>query len=341
MAENKVPVLLVGLGGIGGSIVDMIMQKLPRSKKDYVGAVAIDTNLEDLKKLEYCEHIWIGEDGLVKDILNRYPEYMTWFPSNSFINNRGIKEGAGQIRAISRLAIASSSRSDRNVLITLNQEIDRVLQHSGEVDVSKFNVFVTGSITGGTGAGSFLQIPFYIKDYVKKTMSSTTVSIRGLFVNADVTADCQPSKINRDAVKVNAYACLKELNAIYLTQVQDNPENRLELEFYHFKEWLKDFEKAAKKLRMQANLGDVTEEEFRRLVIEMIGEGSNIPYQAFYIAEKSDNMGTIGAASLDTVKSQLANIIFAILFTPVRPIAAGINDNGILLDMDCSGMKSR
>ena len=32
-------------------------------------------------------------------------------------------------------------------------------------------------------------------------------------------------EINRDAVKVNAYACLKELNAIYLTQVQDNPEN--------------------------------------------------------------------------------------------------------------------
>lgn len=338
MAENKVPVLLVGLGGIGGSIVDMIMQKLPRSKKDYVGAVAIDTNLEDLKKLEYCEDIWIGEDGLVKDILNRYPEYMTWFPSNSFINNRGIKEGAGQIRAISRLAIASSSRSDRNVLITLNQEIDKVLQHSGEVDVSKFNVFVTGSITGGTGAGSFLQIPFYIKDYVKKTMSNTTVSIRGLFVNADVTADCQPSRINRDAVKVNAYACLKELNAIYLTQVQDNPENRLDLEFYHFKEWLKDFEKAAKKLRMQADLGKKTEEEFRRLVIEMIGEGSNIPYQAFYIAEKSDNMGTIGGASLDTVKTQLANIIFAILFTPVRPIAAGINDNGILLDMECSGM---
>lgn len=340
MAENKVPVLLVGLGGIGGSIVDMIMQKIPESKKSYVGAVAIDTNIEDLKKLEHTKTIWIGEDGLVKDILYRYPEYMNWFPSNRFVNNRGIKDGAGQIRAISRLAVAAATRGDHNVFITMNQEINRVLQHRGDVDVSKFNVFVAGSITGGTGAGSFLQIPFYIREYVKNIMANTSVSIRGLFISADVTADVNPSVINRNAVKVNAYTCLKELNAIYLTQLYEDPENRLDLEFYNYKDWLDDFERGAESLKERGIIPGqtVTESEFRQRVIELIGEGANIPYEAFYIAEKSDNQGTTGNASLDTVKMQVANIIYTILFTPVRPIAAGINDNGVMLDMECSGM---
>ena len=340
MAENRVPTLLVGLGGIGSSIVDITAKALPKELKPYVGAVGIDTNIEDLKKLENIKTIWIGQDGLVKNLLDRYPEYMKWFPSNRFVNNREIKDGAGQVRAISRLAVATSVRGDRNVFLTLDQEIDRVLAHNGEVNVSKFNVFIAGSITGGTGAGCFLQIPFYIREYVKKKMANTSISIRGMFVSADITAAVNPSIINRNAVKVNAYACMKELNAFYLTQIMEDEDIHLSLEFYDMKERDAAFARGAEKLRAQGFLpGDnITEEEFRARVMEMVGEGANVPYDAFYLVEGTDNAGTIGNASLDTVKQQLAKTIFVILFTPVRPIAAGINDNGVLLDMECSGM---
>ena len=112
MIEQNVPVLLVGLGGIGGSIVNKVMEKIPKEQRDHVGAVAIDTDLGDLNKLEEVQKIWMGNDGIVKNLLVRYPEYLEWFPANKFINTRGLGEGAGQIRAIARLVMAASVRSE-------------------------------------------------------------------------------------------------------------------------------------------------------------------------------------------------------------------------------------
>lgn len=340
MLESRVPTLLVGLGGIGCSIVDLTMNAVPKEMRPYVGAVGIDTDIEDLKKLKNIETIWIGQEGLVNNILNRYPEYEKWFPSNRYVNNRTILNGAGQVRAISRLAVAASTRGDRNVFLTLDNEINRILAHKGEVNVTKFNVFIAGSITGGTGAGCFLQIPFYIREYVKKTMASTSICIRGMFVSADITASIQPSVINRDAVKVNAYTCMKELNAFYLTQIMEDKDLHLSLEFYNPKERYAAFARGAEKLRAAGFIPgeNQTEEDFSASVRNLVEEGANIPYDSFYLAEGTDNSGSIGNASLDTVKQQLAKTIFVILFTPVQPIDASIEDNGVMMDMECSGM---
>ena len=51
MTMNKVPTLLVGLGGIGGRIAEQTYRMLSDEDKEYIGVVAIDTNIEDLKKL--------------------------------------------------------------------------------------------------------------------------------------------------------------------------------------------------------------------------------------------------------------------------------------------------
>ena len=51
MAINKVPTLLVGLGGIGCSIADMTASMLDEETKKYVGVVGFDTNAEDLIKV--------------------------------------------------------------------------------------------------------------------------------------------------------------------------------------------------------------------------------------------------------------------------------------------------
>ena len=138
MIEQNVPVLLVGLGGIGGSIVNKVMEKIPKEQRDHVGAVAIDTDLGDLNKLEEVQKIWMGNDGIVKNLLVRYPEYLEWFPANKFINTRGLGEGAGQIRAIARLVMAASVRSDYNPLSLLDKEVRRILEHSGEKSIARF-----------------------------------------------------------------------------------------------------------------------------------------------------------------------------------------------------------
>ena len=52
MPMNKVPTLLVGLGGIGCSIADMASSLLSEEDREYVGVIGMDTNVEDLKKAE-------------------------------------------------------------------------------------------------------------------------------------------------------------------------------------------------------------------------------------------------------------------------------------------------
>ena len=342
MIEQNIPVLLVGLGGIGGSIVNSIMERIPEEDKSFVGAVAIDTDIGDLNKLEHVKHIWMGSDGIVKDLLLKYPEYRKWFPTNKFINTRVLTQGAGQIRAIARLVMAASMRSDNNPLIQLDDEIKRILAHEGDKSITRFNVFITGSITGGTGAGSFLQIPYYIKDYLKHNMPNLRVRIRGMFVGSDITVAVNPSRINRDAVKINAYACMKELNAIYLKQSEKGEgREELEFEFYRNDDWRDEFELEKERLY---ELGDdkpgenIEGEDFREEIEGLFDEGGNIPYDSFYLVEGTDNKGTTGESGLETIKSQVAAIIYTMLFTAIAERADSTENNETLLDCWCNGM---
>ena len=88
MPMNKVPTLLVGLGGIGCSIADMASSLLSAEDRAYVGVIGMDTNVEDLKKLK-IKHICTSDERLVKEYLKEHPEYCKWFPVNKFTVNRG------------------------------------------------------------------------------------------------------------------------------------------------------------------------------------------------------------------------------------------------------------
>ena len=343
MPMNKVPTLLVGLGGIGCSIADMASSLLSAEDKGYVGVVGLDTNVEDLKKLS-IKTIRTSDERLVKDYIMEHPEYREWFPVNKFVVGRGMMTGAGQIRAISRMAALAAIESRR--FTPLEEEVKRILKHTGDKDNTAFNVFIVGSITGGTGAGLFLQMPFYIRNLLKKEYALNNIRIRGMFVSADITKNVQPSIINRNAVMVNAYACIKELNAFYLQQNANDDENLLQLEYYekHDRSEVKN-EVKNKMLQSKAKaefgfdlFDDFDMEQINEDLEHISSEGSNIPYDAFYLIEGTDNTGGIGNASIDTVKRQIAKMIFTLLFTPVKAEDAGILDNTILQDMEGGGM---
>lgn len=343
MPMNKVPTLLVGLGGIGCSIADMTSSMLGKAEKEYVGVVGFDTNVEDLKKLS-IKSVRTSDERLVKDYIKDHPEYAEWFPVNKFTANRGMLTGAGQIRAISRLAALASIESGR--FVPLDEEIKRILKHTGDKDNTAFNVFFVGSITGGTGAGLFLQMPFYIRNLLKKEYAINNIRIRGMFMSADITKNVQPSKINRDAVMVNAYACMKELNAFYLTQSAKDDDNLLKIEFYEKGE-RQEIKQEMKSRLVQSKLQDGFgldlfdeggAEQLEADVEDLASEGANIPYDAFYLIEGTDNAGGIGNASIGTVKEQIAKMIFTLLFTPVKAEDAGILDNTVLQDMEGGGM---
>lgn len=347
MQMNETPTLIVGLGGIGCSIANQINDMLDEHSKKYVGIIGLDTNIDDLKELS-IKTIQTSDERKVKNFIASYPHHKKWFPLNRFTANRGLLNGAGQIRSISRLAALVSNQELR--LLPLEDEIKRITVNDGR-DNSNFNVFFVGSITGGTGAGLFLQMPFYIRDFMKKNSANQNVRIRGMFISADITRSIQPSVINMDATMVNAYACIKELNAFYLTQIRKDEENNLSLEFY----------KKADTKSMARNVADNIREGYIKNVLDtnldengdyedydpeadeadieaIVSDGSNIPYDAFYLIEGTDNEGGIGKADLNIVKRQVARIIYTILFTPIRRADNSILDNTVLQDMEGGGM---
>lgn len=343
MGTNKVPTLLIGLGGIGCSIAQTVSDMLTREEKQYIGVVGLDTNVEDLKALT-IKYVQTSDTRTVQEYMIKHPEYEQWFPLNIFTAQRGMLTGAGQIRAISRLAALAAVEDGR--FATLHREIKRILQHRAGINFDTFNLFLVGSITGGTGAGIFLQMPYYIRELLKGEFAINNIRTRGMFLSADLTKDVQPSTINKEAVMVNAYACMKELNAFYLTQSLPDIKNLLSLEYYHIED---NTEKAdilreqMIKERMKSKYGFEPSilqnmEDVNKSVESLTHSGGTVPYDAFYLIEGTDNKGGIGNASLESVISQVGKMIYLILFTPLKAEAEGKQDNFVLQDMEGNGM---
>jgi len=303
---NQVPTLVLGIGGIGCKIAAAISDSLSNEDRKYVSVIGIDTNVNDLSKLRdkhQMEIIQTSDDMEVSAYLEAHPEYLEWFPDNDFLRERTMTDGAGQVRTLSRLAFLASVESGRFTPIL--QEITRIRKVDGNPHNKNLTVMVVGSITGGTGAGLFLNIPFYIRDLIKSQAGIKRCVIRGMFVGPDILEDVQPSQTNKDAVCVNGYTCLKELNAFYMRPaIGKEIANNLRLEFY--------------------NHNDTSVQ--------------NVPYNYLYLIEKSGDLGTMGDARIDEVINYIARVVFVLMFSPVTADALSIEDNFILKLIDKGGM---
>ena len=113
MAMNKVPTLILGIGGIGCRIAANINDLLRPEDREHIAIVGMDTNVNDLAQLANrgIRTIQTSDDRTVGEYLQMHPEYMSWFPVNQFTVSRGMLNGAGQIRAISRLAALAAEEN--------------------------------------------------------------------------------------------------------------------------------------------------------------------------------------------------------------------------------------
>lgn len=306
MSMNQIPTLVLGIGGIGCKIAAAISDSLNEEDRKYVSVIGIDTNVNDLSELRgkhEMEIIQTSDDRNVNDYLEKHSEYLEWFPDNDFLRERTMTDGAGQVRTLSRLAFLASVESGR--FDPILREITRIRRVDDNPHNKNLTIIVVGSITGGTGAGLFLNIPFYLRDLIKSQVGIQKCIIRGMFVGPDIVEDVQPSKTNKDAVCVNGYTCLKELNAFYMRPVIGRSiANNLRLEFY-------DHEDTST---------------------------NNIPYDYLYLVEKSGNSGAMGDVRLEEVINYIAHIAFVLMFSPVTADALSTEDNFVLDHIANAGM---
>ena len=229
---KNVPVLLIGLGGIGSEIVDNVYGRLKdNGMVENVEALVFDTDIGSQKNLENISaecKIQTSTDKTVKFALENDPTAYDWFPAHPIIDKMQMLNGAGQIRAVSRLALRSAMKAGKLNAVSAVRE--RLFRLGGNIDEKGLRVMIVSSMMGGTGSGMFLQLPLYIrKIFEEKTGSADRIEIQGTFILPDVLKGAISPK-ETENVYSNAYAAMKELNAI-ISSVNAKDGSVVNLEF--------------------------------------------------------------------------------------------------------------
>lgn len=228
------PTVVIGLGGTGYEVV----LKLKKRFIDVYGSVpeiiqflSIDTteNIQEREKSPDGNKVVLEPNELYAiSVANpsRLPsnEHIDeWWPRQIPVS--AIINGAGQIRARGRLALFAKV-GDINSLI--GQAINKVrgIRTSKQAFSDNFQVsnrdgveiFIVGSLAGGTGSGTFLDTAFLARQYL-----NSFSNITGVFVLPRVFSNLGQTQM----VKSNAYGALKEIEHFWNL----SPSNALEIDY--------------------------------------------------------------------------------------------------------------
>lgn len=131
------PTLMIGLGGLGCSIVQSVYSDLPQGHRAYTRAHVMDTDVAELKDARYDElhnngwHTQTSPNLTVQECIQRLKlgaSVTHWFPPIGLgsLGHKLMPKGAAQVRAVSRLALLDTINSDR--VVALNRNIDSLLE---------------------------------------------------------------------------------------------------------------------------------------------------------------------------------------------------------------------
>lgn len=208
---HQLPTLLVGLGGFGSGIADRVYQKV----QDYHGveAFCIDTDIYTANLLQAVKRdrfICLSMQTPLPEMLNALPDAQNWFPRHPMLHHKVLSEGAGQIRAVSRLAFEYALLYNRfhGLLSTAHRMAETCVSHGSQMRIS-----IATTLTGGTGAGIFIQTALMLRDYLATQFPSLKVKIHGEFV-LPANFRFLMSAHELTNMEALAYASLKELNHI-------------------------------------------------------------------------------------------------------------------------------
>ena len=223
MGERQV--LLVGLGGVGGRIVDNIMKNLPENRKSITQAIAVDTDIKDMGKLNYVPKenriVLASNPGsqtsmTIGNYLEKNPEATDWFVTEGeafgTLMKRSTKEGAKQIRMVSRVALSATAKYC-NLEGRITKVVDKLCASDGTTNRDGLLVMVICSIAGGTGAGTVLQFPMYLEEILAKNYNPNEISMQCAMLLPNLFKQTLADG-NGEKAKVNGYAVIRELQSL-------------------------------------------------------------------------------------------------------------------------------
>ena len=217
--EVPAPTLFVGVGGTGCKIVKKVADLCAPAEKENINFLCLDTNVNDLNDIANGKSniYWIQTSNT--QTVGSYLDYdeearKKWFPKNAVMYDKTVSEGAGQVRAISRLALNATIKTGK--IRPLYDSIDDLFRKTGKEMKQAMRVVIASTASGGTGSGIILPLSMFIRDYVKEKYPNTALIVRSLILLPETLDSVIDSQTERDSQARNAYATVKELNAFMM-----------------------------------------------------------------------------------------------------------------------------
>ena len=217
--EVAAPTLFVGVGGTGCKIVKKVADLCQEKEKENINFLCLDTNVNDLSDVANGKSkiYWVQTSNT--QTVGSYLDYdeearKKWFPKNAVMYDKTVSEGAGQVRAISRLALNSTIKTGK--IRPLYDSIDDLFRKTGKEMKQAMRVVIASTSSGGTGSGIILPLCMFIRDYVKEKYPNTSLIVRSLLLLPETLDSVIDSQTERDSQARNAYATIKELNAFMM-----------------------------------------------------------------------------------------------------------------------------
>ncbi len=217
--EVVAPTLFVGVGGTGSKIVKKVADLCAPAEKENINFLCLDTNVNDLSAVANGKSkiYWVQTSNT--QTVGSYLDYddearKKWFPKNAVMYDKTVSEGAGQVRAISRLALNSTIKTGK--IAPLYDAIDDLFRKTGQEMKQAMRVVIASTASGGTGSGILLPLSMFIRDYVKEKYPNTSLIVRALVLLPETLDSVIKSQTERDSQARNAYAMVKELNAFMM-----------------------------------------------------------------------------------------------------------------------------
>ena len=211
-------VLVIGLGGIGSEIVCKLEKETEYSKKNNVQFAAMDTDVNTLAALKRQgfggKIITVSDRMTVGEYLEHNKESGRWYLKNEILSWKPVSEGAGQIRAVSRLALELAIKNGKLApLYKVIRDLHMPSAKENEADNSAFRIIIVSTLAGGTGSGMLLPLAIHLRKYMIDFFKRKDVIIRGIFLMSDCLDMVVESIAERKSLRSNSYAAIKELDA--------------------------------------------------------------------------------------------------------------------------------
>ncbi len=218
------PLLVIGLGGTGIGLLREVKNVFARryildeasdgttlNRPARTAYLAIDTDSSEQEgfSTEEFVHLEVPGMGAMLQTRNSLAPYESAWLDPKF-NAMRPGPGAGSIRQASRFML---SRCYAKVYQKISNALTSILASDIESEVpGRLEVVICAGVSGGTGSGTFLDVPQIVR-FIQKH-SPFSPNITGYLVLPDATFAMSPSigVSQRADFQANAYAALKELD---------------------------------------------------------------------------------------------------------------------------------